>query len=74
MKLKFPALQHVIGYATEPLDGEQRSQDLAYLDATNWTEEDAREARRLQNRTGLLESPTITHFRDQEYPTSRDKE
>ena len=72
LKLKVPALQHVIGYATEPLDGEQRSQDLAYLDATNWTEQDAREARRLQNRTGLLDSPTITHFRDQEYPTSRD--
>ena len=72
LKLKVPALQHVIGYATEPLDGEQRSQDFAYLDATNWTEQDAREARRLQNRTGLLDSPTITHFRDQEYPTSRD--
>ncbi|MXW92249.1 MAG: hypothetical protein F4114_12615 [Rhodospirillaceae bacterium] len=69
MKLKFPALQHVVGYATEPLDGEQRSQDLAYLDATSWTETDAQEARRLQARTELLDSPTITHFRDQEYPT-----
>ena len=74
MKLKFPTLQHVIGYATEPLDGEQRSQDLAYLDATNWTEKDVREARSVQSRTGLLDSPTITHFHDREYPTSLDSE
>ena len=41
MKVRFPDLQHVVGYATEPLDGEQHSEDLAYLDATNWSEEDA---------------------------------
>ena len=74
MKLKVPALQHIIGYATEPVDGEQRSQDLAYLDATNWTEEDAREARRIQSQAGLLDSPKITHVHAKEYPTARDSE
>ena len=74
LKLKYPALQHIVGYASEPLDGEQRSQDLVYRDMTNWTEQDAREARRIQIMTGFMESPTITHFRDEEYPTPPDGE
>ena len=48
MKVRFPDLKHILGYATEPPDGEQHSEDLAYLDATNWTEEDDRAARELQ--------------------------
>ena len=70
MKVQFPALQHIVGYATEPLDGERRSEDLAYLDATDWTEQDTQDARRIQRESGLLGSPTVTHVRDHEYPTS----
>ena len=72
MKVRFPELQHVVGYATEPLDGERRSEDLAYLDATNWTETDAQEACRIQRETGILGSPTVTHVHVHEYPTSSD--
>ena len=72
MKVRFPDLQHVVGYATEPLDGEQHSEDLAYLDATNWSEEDAQAARAIQKETGILASPEVTHVHDQEYPTSPD--
>lgn len=69
MKVRFPNLKHIIGYAGEPPDGEQRSEDLTYLDATNWTEEDDRAARKLQRETGILASPKVTHVHDQEYPT-----
>ena len=70
MKLRFPDLQHIIGYATEPLDGERRSEDLVYLDVTNWMEEDAQAARRIQRQSGLLASPTVTHVHEAEYPAS----
>ena len=72
MKVRFPDLQHLVGYATEPLDREQHSEDLAYLDATNWSEEDAQAARAIQKETGILASPEATHVHDQEYPTSPD--
>lgn len=71
MKIRFPALQHVVGHATEPLDGVRRSDDLVYLDVSQWTEEDAEEARRIQRETRILASPKITHVRESEYPVSR---
>ena len=72
MKIRFPHLQHIIGYATEPIKGEQRSDDLVYLDVTNWIEEDAQEARSIQRKSEILASPTVTHFRETEYPASHD--
>ena len=72
MKVRFPNLQHIVGYATEPLHGERRSEDLAYLDATNWTEKDAQEACKIQREGGILASPTVTHIHESEYPTSPD--
>ena len=73
MKIWFPYLQHIVGYATEPTGGERRSDDLVYLDVTNWTEEDAQEARSIQRKSGILAAPTVTHVREREYPTSRDE-
>ena len=70
MKVRFPNLQHIVGYAVEPLNGERRSEDLVYLDATNWTEEDAQAARGIERENGILTSPTITHLRETEYPVS----
>ena len=72
MKIRFPDLQHIVGYATEPISGERRSDDLAYLDVTNWTEDDVQEARSIQHKSGILASPTVTHVHESEYPTSRD--
>ena len=71
MKIRFSNLQHIVGYATEPLNGERRSEDLTYLDATNWTDEDAQDARRIQRDGRILASPTITHVHESEYPTPR---
>ena len=72
MKVRSPSLRHIIGYATEPLDGERRSEDLIYLDTTGWTDADFQEARRIQQETGILTSPTVTHVHDKEYPISPD--
>ena len=72
MKVRFPDLQYIVGYATDPLDGQRRSEDLAYLDATNWSEQDTQAARSLQRETGILQSPTVTHVHDKEYPTPPD--
>ena len=70
LKSRFPDLQHIVGYATEPVDGERRSEDLVYVDATNWTEEDAQTARTIQREGGLLASPRVTHVHESEYPAS----
>ena len=68
MKLKSPNLQHIVGYATEPLDAERRSEDLVNLNAADWTETDAEAARDIQRKTGILTSPKATNVRDMEYP------
>ena len=70
LKSRFPDLQHIVGYATEPVDGERRSEDLVYVDATNWTEEDAKTARTIQREEGLLVAPKVTHVHESEYPAS----
>ena len=70
LKLDHPDLRQVVGCAMEPIDGEQRSGDLVYLDTTNWTEEDAQEARKLQRENGLLASPKVTRVHEAEYPRS----
>lgn len=74
LKSRFPQLQHIVGYATEPVDGERRSEDLMYMDATNWTEEDAQTASTIQREGGLLASPTVTHVHESEYPASSGSE
>ena len=70
MKVRSPGLRHIVGYATEPLDGERRSEDLVYLDTTGWTEADVQEARKIQQEKGILKSPSVTHVHDKEYPIS----
>ena len=71
LKIRVPALQHVVGIATEPLDGERRSEDLVYLDVSQWTERDAEDAHRIQRETGILTSPKETHVHESEYPAPR---
>ena len=70
LKSRYPDLQHIVGYAMEPVDQAGRSQDLLYLDATHWTEEDPRKARTTQREGGLLSAPTVTHVHESEYPAS----
>ncbi len=68
MKLKFPRLENVIGIATEPATSIGRSEDLLYLDRTRWTNEDREEARKIQKERGILKSPKVSYFHDEEYP------
>jgi len=67
-KLRAPQLRHIIGIATEPLGARGRSEDLVYLNAEKWTEENEAEARQLQEATGILVNPRERPFHDDEYP------
>lgn len=49
-----PSSQHIIGLGIEPKDIQQRSEDLIYLDATEWTSDMASHAAELHERLGIL--------------------
>lgn len=69
IKLKFPDAQHIIGIAIDPaLAHVHGSEDLIYLDATDWTEENSVWVRENSEKLNILKNPHkfITH--DQEYP------
>jgi hypothetical protein len=71
VKLRYPNVQHVVGIATEPgLDSKIRSEDAIYFDATNWTEENAAQARENSEMLDILNNPNpnIFSFHDYEYP------
>jgi len=69
-KLEFPDAKHVVGIATEPRSYEiNRSEDLIYLDACQWTENNQQEAKRIQKNLGLLSKTKRTKFTEKEYPT-----
>jgi hypothetical protein len=67
-KAENPKLMDIMGIATEPIDHDQRSEDLVYLDARQWTVSDQEEAREIQKNTGLMTKLTKTQYRDNEYP------
>jgi len=54
VKLKFPMATDVVGIATEPGLGSERSEDVVWLDARNWPPECQAEAESLQRDLGLL--------------------
>lgn len=68
MKVKFPQLEHIVGIATEPGRVKGRSEDLLYLDGTEWSDDDQAEAIDLQKKLGILQSPEVFHVHDTEYP------
>ncbi len=68
VKLKHPRLRDIIGIATEVGPGPERSEDAAYLDARIWTQDDEKEARRLQQELGLLEQTAWFAATEKEYP------
>ena len=62
-KLDYPKLQHIIGVACEPVNGEFSSEDFVYLDVTEWSEEQEQEALQLKEeyqRIGML-VPRLAH-------------
>jgi len=67
-KLKSPALLDIVGIAVDLPGPDGGSEDLLYLNARNWTEEENARTRELQEVTGILVSPRETHYHDNEYP------
>ena len=65
VKLIFPDAEDIIGFATEAGRGEHGSEDLIYLDARYWTEEDQAQAEEFHNEVGLLKN--LNRFATQEF-------
>ena len=71
VKLHYPDAQHVIGIATEPLDGDDyRSEDFVHLDATEWNEELDRQALASKRDLGIFVDVKTFAGREQEYPVN----
>lgn len=69
VKLHFPDAQHIIGIATEPLDGNEcRSEDFVHLDATEWNEDLDRQARASKRDLGIFTDVKTFAGLEQEYP------
>jgi SEC-C motif-containing protein len=74
VKLHYPDAQHIIGIATEPLDGnDYRSEDFVHLDATEWNEELDRQARASKRDLGIFVDIKAFAGREQEYPVDEQK-
>lgn len=69
VKLQYPDAQHIIGIATETLDGKDyRSEDFLHLDATAWSEALNEQARASQKELGLLVNVQKFVGNEKEYP------
>lgn len=64
-KYKFPEAEDIIGFASELGRGEYGSEDLIYLNARQWTEENQQHAKYFHDEVGLLR--TINRFAEKEY-------
>ena len=67
-KLMNPDAVNIAGFATEVARGAAGSEDAAYLDAREWSEELADEARRFQRDYQILVKPRMIRATDNEYP------
>ncbi|RJR26668.1 hypothetical protein C4561_04650 [candidate division WWE3 bacterium] len=72
LKLKYPAATDIIGIATETgFSTDERSEDIAYLDATEWTEQENAEAQDIERELvslGALSKRTLFRTTTKEYP------
>jgi len=69
-KLRFPDALDIIGIATEVgIDNATRSEDAVYLDAREWNDDQAAEAKSLREDLGLLKSLNRFEGREYEYPS-----
>jgi hypothetical protein len=72
VKVKFPEASDIIGIATEPAShGDDRSEDLVYMDGRNWTERAWEDARHWQKTLHLFEEMRMYSGTVQEYPVER---
>ncbi|MDO8290163.1 MAG: SEC-C metal-binding domain-containing protein [Parvibaculum sp.] len=67
-KLKLPEAKYIVGIATESLMSDGRSEDLAYLDVSNWTSDHQEYAEKLVHDFGFMQTPRMTDFHEDEYP------
>jgi hypothetical protein len=67
-KLKHPSAKHIIGFATEDGSAYRRSEDLWYLDASDWDAASEKRAREIQEELGILKTVKTSVTREHEYP------
>lgn len=71
IKLHNPDAQHVIGIATETLDGaSNRSEDFVHLDATDWNENLNEQARASKRDLGIFNNVQMFATKEQEFPVA----
>jgi hypothetical protein len=69
VKFHYRDAQHIIGIATEPLDGiDYRSEDFVHLDATEWNEDLNEQARAIKKELGIFVNVETFVGREEEYP------
>ena len=74
LKLEYPEALDIIGLATETGTSEERSEDFIYLDASEWTIANNKEAEELKREfinQGLLGKRTMFRSSIQEYPDNK---
>jgi len=72
VKLKYPEATKIIGIATESGDVEMRSEDLLYLDASEWSAKEMAQAKEIQAELGLLKRTKLGMSREHEYPVDHE--
>jgi len=74
VRYKFPEARDIVGIATEPSGIEGSSEDLIYLDGSQWTAELDANAKEFSERFNILKEPKAYHVRELEYPKTDLKE
>lgn len=67
-RARWPEARDIVGIATEPLDSEDRSEDLLYFDGQDWDEALAEDAEEVRARLGLFSSLRLRQGNLKEYP------
>ncbi len=67
-KLTNPGALDIVGFATESGNFRSRSEDAIYMDAREWTADMQAEARRLQQKHGILTHANVIEWTEDEYP------
>lgn len=68
VKANYPQAKDIIGIATESKEARVRSEDALYLNASNWSEENQRNAEKIRDEIGLLKEIRTSGGAEQEYP------
>jgi hypothetical protein len=68
VKLSWPDATQILGIATESVSEVRRSEDMLYLDVSNWGAEAEQSAQEIQQRLGILKQTRTSRSREYEYP------